>query len=81
MIVPNPFRFLAAMWRIVCAMFRGKTVVLPDDTVEEREATCSTCPFLDGGWCTQCTCWIELKAQLRTEDCPKGYWRKPPKHL
>lgn len=76
---PSPFRFLSAMFRMVRAMFCGKTVVLPYDLVIEREATCSVCPYNDSGWCTQCTCWIELKAQLRTEDCPKGYWRKPTK--
>ena len=45
---------------------------------EDRISICKACPFLHykKNQCTDCGCFIHLKARLKVEDCPQGYWRK-----
>ena len=30
--------------------------------------------------CKDCGCYIKVKARLKIEDCPQGYWRKLDVH-
>lgn len=39
-----------------------------------RLAICQPCDARKAGRCTRCDCWIQLKARLRSEDCPRGRW-------
>lgn len=49
---------------------------------KERVAVCNACPFLNykENRCEDCGCYINIKARLKVEDCPQGYWRKLDVH-
>ena len=46
----------------------------PDETVDERWATCSNCPKNDRGICLDCGCHLSAKVRLAGESCPDGQW-------
>lgn len=75
MIVPNPLRFAKAMLCAILALFRGP-VMVDEPTLLDRRALCGVCPRNENGWCAECTCYIPLKTQFSTEECPLGLWRK-----
>ena len=41
---------------------------------EERLNICSLCPNRVEGRCSICTCFLEEKAKMKTEDCPIVLW-------
>ena len=45
---------------------------------EERKSICYACPFFNMAQmrCMDCGCYIKVKARLKVEECPQGYWRK-----
>ena len=49
---------------------------------KDRISVCKGCPYLHykKPQCTDCGCWIYVKARLKVEDCPQGYWRKLDAH-
>lgn len=73
---PNPIFLLKSLRRAVYALFHGKNLLVPQKIVDGRLAICNLCPFFDAAFrqCNICTCAVDLKAQLSTESCPKGYW-------
>lgn len=44
----------------------------------QRLETCQGCEYRKGGKCLECSCWVQLKARLWTEDCPAGKWTPNP---
>lgn len=72
--IPSIVNAVRAACRVVRAKVKGESVLLDEESVEKRLATCRACPFYDDGQCRVCTCLVELKAQLATERCPKGKW-------
>jgi hypothetical protein len=54
--------------------------VVSNEQYEARLATCSTCPLKDpSSWvCTDCGCYLTVKAKMATENCPKGKWAGDP---
>ena len=44
------------------------------DEYAARLAACEPCDKRAGGKCTACDCWVQLKARLKTEDCPLHNW-------
>lgn len=71
----SPFRYLAAQVRRFFAwIFRYETLVSPEEWAARVEK-CAACPHLvDGQYCGVCTCGVEDKAFLATEQCPKKKW-------
>lgn len=69
---PNPFKFLAAMWR----WLRGGGEFVTQRREQKRRRVCERCPFRDPkiDQCDVCGCYIPLKVKLKTEECPYGYW-------
>jgi uncharacterized protein DUF6171 len=63
------------MCSAILALFRGP-VLVDEPTLHERRAICAACPSNDNGWCVRCTCYIPLKTQLSTEECPLDLWQK-----
>lgn len=48
----------------------------PDDIYEARLQTCVECDRLLDGMCRGCGCFVELRAVIKTNDCPYGLWEK-----
>lgn len=48
-------------------------------TYATRQAICHGCPYdlydsvTDS--CTSCDCFITIKAKLKSQECPKGFWK------
>ena len=45
---------------------------------EERKSICYASHFFNMAQmrCMDCGCYIKVKARLKVEECPQGYWRK-----
>lgn len=45
------------------------------ELLEERLKICGGCEFKQDNWqCSQCGCYLTIKAKWATENCPKGKW-------
>lgn len=49
---------------------------VPHDAYTKRVETCRTCKEFNGSECRVCGCFIALKAEMQTENCPLGKWEK-----
>lgn len=77
MIFPNPFRFLSSVFFSLWGRFRGYQILATDTEAAARIETCWKCEHLEQGWepqCRLCTCFIDAKAMLLLEQCPKKKW-------
>lgn len=77
MIPPNPKSFAKAAIRVAKAAMNGRPILVPDAEADRRLSICETpCQFLseDGTQCVRCTCFIDAKTLLATEECPIGLW-------
>ena len=74
--VPKIKTVVGAAKRVMVAKARGQRVLLDAETVKQRLDACAACPFLDkkARQCLECRCFVDLKAQLATETCPKHRW-------
>lgn len=74
---PSPYRMalnlLRAIWRFATGGFR----LVSKEQQQERLAICSFCPLKDpeAERCTECGCWLAAKTRLKSESCPKGFWK------
>lgn len=77
-IFPNPFRFAGAVFRLLTAWVKKKEILTTQEVDDERQATCRACEFFeaDSQQCRVCTCFIQIKASLAEEKCPKKKWRR-----
>jgi hypothetical protein len=74
---PNPFRFISSMFFSLWGKLRGFDVMVPGDIYVERLETCRNCEYLIRGWedqCSECTCFVDAKALLALEECPRRKW-------
>jgi hypothetical protein len=75
-IFPNPFRFIAAMWRAFCTWVRGYRVLVPMEVQDERHYKClNGCEHYDYGQCKLCSCFTSAKVLFADEECSD----KPPR--
>ncbi len=76
---PNPIRFVYELFRAVRAELRGENAIVTEAEFQDRVKTCERCPNFDWEFrqCRVCSCFVDLKANLRTSDCPKRLWLKP----
>ena len=73
--IPNPFRFLVAVSKVLhTALFKAEDPFAPPGVVQARTEVCDGCIYLDGDQCSVCRCFVGVKRLFRTESCPKGYW-------
>lgn len=73
----RPFKFLMAMARVAWAKARGYRTLATEEEAEDRLDICLDCPFLapeSNYRCKICTCFVEAKVLLTTEECPKKKW-------
>lgn len=46
----------------------------PDPLYEDRLAVCRECELLLAGMCRSCGCYVELRAAVKKNCCPKDKW-------
>lgn len=65
------FRFLKSLFKY---LLFGKRVSFK--IYVQRLTACSRCPYLNiENWtCGVCGCYMDKKAKMSTEKCPKGVW-------
>ena len=65
------FRFIKAVWRYI---WYGKRV--PFEVFVSRLMTCENCACLNREkWtCDACGCYLDKKAKMSSEKCPKDKW-------
>jgi hypothetical protein len=76
MVFPNPFRALAALFRVVRAYWLGDETFVSGRILQFRRQKCNMCFHRDAetDQCRLCTCFLSLKTQLSTEKCPLTKW-------
>lgn len=74
MMIPNPFRAAWAGIVAIYAKLRGYEVIADDITTAARRNVCEDCEFRRDEQCGICSCFIDAKTMLYTEQCPKGKW-------
>ena len=47
---------------------------VPDELYEERLAVCKDCELLLDGMCRSCGCYVELRAAMKKNACPRHKW-------
>lgn len=72
--LPNLVTFGKSVARMVRAHFRREPLLVAEAVFDARLAVCDRCPDLKGRQCQLCTCFVDLKAQLSTENCPASKW-------
>lgn len=73
----TPFRWLAAQARRFFAWMLDYETMVSDAQWGERRAQCSACEELvNDEQCRICTCFVDAKAMLALEQCPKKKWRR-----
>jgi hypothetical protein len=74
---PNVPRFFRSMWRLARWFVLGRTVIVPEKVELERLSHCEKpCEWFDpeSRQCLNCTCLVDLKTKISSEECPEGYW-------
>ena|GEM_PF-16268 len=51
-------------------------IKVADTIYTERLNACKTCPYLQCGMCKICGCFVEVRAAIKSNDCPaiEKYW-------
>lgn len=71
----TPFRFIAAQTRRLFAWMLDYETLVTDAQWGERRGKCSVCEELvNDEQCRVCTCYVDAKAMLALEQCPKKKW-------
>jgi uncharacterized protein DUF6171 len=71
----TPFRVIVAHLRLAWARWFGYEIMATDAEAEDRLDICWQCEEYDeGGQCKVCTCFVDAKTMLLTEQCPKRKW-------
>lgn len=70
----TPFRYVAAQARRFFAWVFGFETLVTDAEWGARIAECEACPHLKDEQCEICTCFVDGKAMLALERCPKKKW-------
>jgi len=73
--IPNVLTAARALWR---AATTPEELIVSEADEAARLSVCEACPYFDHTMrqCNECTCFVDLKAKLSTEECPKGFWPK-----
>lgn len=45
-----------------------------EEQYEQRLAVCKECDFLLAGMCRSCGCYVELRAAMKKNACPRKMW-------
>lgn len=66
--------FFKSIWLNIKSGFKN----VSKKEYDERRNICYACPFFNVREmrCMDCGCYIKVKARLKVEECPQGYWRK-----
>lgn len=61
--------------KIVSNAIQGNKTLVEDDVREHRLSLCRACPkFTPEERCTECGCFMKVKAVFKTSVCPLGKW-------
>lgn len=80
--IPSVKGAVRAGCRAAKAVIKGEALFVSVETRDARLLACTggngvpPCPFFDPGprQCKACTCFVDVKAELSTEKCPKHRW-------
>lgn len=69
-IAKAPFTFAQAMWHAFLFWWAGRPVLTPPKFRDARLNKCAPCENNVKGWCQLCSCYVEAKISLSSEQCP-----------
>ena len=68
------------VWKSAKYIGKGLPVLASKEVVVERYSICEQCPNLtEEGRCTECGCFMNIKAHYATAECPVGKWKREDK--
>lgn len=63
-----------SLFNVVTQAIKTGEIRASNQVVEDRINICGECEYLKTNRCSECGCFIALKAGLKSESCPKGKW-------
>lgn len=71
------FLFSASVARVCWDLIRKKDILASVELADSRLAICERCIYFEpeARQCSECTCFVDVKTQLRRESCPRDQWR------
>lgn len=63
-----------SLFNVVTQALKTGQVKADNKTIEDRVNKCQGCEHLKESRCSQCGCFIALKAGLKSEKCPLEKW-------
>lgn len=75
-VFPSIPRFFRSMWRLFRWWLCGRPVIVPEKVERYRLEWCHTCDWFDpeSRQCLSCTCLVDVKTKIASEECPEGFW-------
>lgn len=64
--------YFESLWEYINNM--DMDIKAPASLYEDRLLVCRECDFLLEGMCRICGCYVELRAVVTKNNCPKGKW-------
>lgn len=55
-------------------LFQDLSIVSSQEEKEKRMNICNECSFLEGDFCSACSCFLPIKITFVSSFCPKGKW-------
>lgn len=72
----TPINFAKSLATNIWWLAKGKRIYAESDVIEKRANTCEGCSFFDPvtRQCIDCTCFVDLKVNIKSEKCPQDFW-------
>lgn len=72
----TPINLVRSIGRNLWWIFHGKKFYATPEEISKRSNICENCIFFDNSsrQCLDCTCYVDLKTQLKSERCPQDFW-------
>ena len=62
------------LFNVMTHAYKTGEVLAKESIVRDRIKLCEGCEFLHNNRCSECGCFIALKAGLKSEKCPLNRW-------
>lgn len=72
----TPISFVKAVYTNIWYGLHGNKIFAEPEVIAKRAAICENCYYFNDSirQCNDCTCFVDLKVNLKKEKCPQDFW-------
>ena len=63
-----------SLFNVITQAIKTGEIRESNGVIESRVTICNGCEYLKDNRCSECGCFIALKAGLKSESCPRNLW-------